>query len=115
NVLLTPAMKPVILDFGVAISLREADEQPRQFAGTPLYASPEQVKGEPLTPASDIFSFGSLMFKVLTGRTPFEGESIAEVFRAIKEATPPFLRDVAVGVPPDLQAICLACLAAKSD
>jgi serine/threonine protein kinase len=115
NVLLTPAMKPIILDFGLAVSLHEADDLPRHFEGTPLYASPEQVKGEPLSAASDVFSFGSLMFKVLTGRTPFEGADIAEVFRAIYAAQPPFLRDVAVGVPSDLQAICLACLAAKPE
>jgi serine/threonine-protein kinase len=113
NVLVTPGMKPVILDFGLAISIGEGGEMPRHFEGTPLYASPEQVKGEPLTAASDVFSFGTLMFKVMSGRTPFRGANLAEVFRAITEATPPFLRDVAVGIPSDLQAICLACLAAK--
>jgi len=112
NVILTPGLKPVILDFGLAISLGEAGALTSHFAGTPLYASPEQVKGEPLTPASDVFSFGSVMFKVLTGRTPFEGTSVEELFCSIREATPPFLREVAAGIPPDLQAICLACLAA---
>src|ERR1051325_1969367 len=111
NVLLTPAMKPVILDFGLAVSLHQSGELSPHFEGTPLYASPEQVSGGTLSAASDIFSFGSVMFKVLTGKTPFEGESIAEVFRNIQQATPPFLRDVAVGIPSDLQAICLACLA----
>jgi serine/threonine protein kinase len=115
NVLLTPAMKPIILDFGLAVSFREAGNLPRHFEGSPLYASPEQVKGEPLSAASDVFSFGSLMFKFLTGRAPFEGADVAEVFRAIKEAAPPFLRDVAVEIPADLQAICLACFAAKPE
>jgi serine/threonine protein kinase len=113
NVLVTPGMKPVILDFGLAIAIGEGGEISRHFEGTPLYASPEQVKGEPLTAASDVFSFGTLMYKVLSGRTPFQGTNLSEVFRAITEATPPFLRDVAVGIPSDLQAICLACLAAK--
>src|SRR5688572_7397716 len=89
NVLLTPAMKPIILDFGLAVSFCEASNLPRHFEGSPLYASPEQVKGEPITSASDVFSFGSLMFKFLTGRAPFEGADLAEVFRAIKEAAPP--------------------------
>ena len=108
-------MKPVILDFGLAMAIGEGGEMPRHFEGTPLYASPEQVKSEPLTAASDVFSFGTLMFKVLSGRNPFQGADLAEVFRAITEATPPFLRDVAVGIPSDLQAICLACLAAKPE
>lgn len=112
NVLVTPAMKPVILDFGLAVSLREASHSRSRFEGTPLYASPEQADGRPLTAASDLFSFGSLMFKVLTGTTPFNGGSVTEVLDSIREAAPPFLRDVAMGVPADLQAICLACLAA---
>jgi serine/threonine protein kinase len=111
NVIVGPDMRPRILDFGLALSLEEANRQGRGFEGTPLYASPEQAKGESLNPASDVFSFGSLMFKVLTGKAPFAGESVSQVLEAIVSTAPPFLREVAVGVPEDLQAICLACLA----
>ncbi|MBU6402424.1 MAG: serine/threonine protein kinase, partial [Verrucomicrobia bacterium] len=111
NVIVGPELRPRILDFGLAISLDEAARAGGGFAGTPLYASPEQVRGRPLTPASDVFSFGSLMFKVLTGRPPFAGENAGQVLEAIATTAPPFLREVAVGVPEDLQAICLACLA----
>ncbi len=111
NVMVGPDMRPRILDFGLAVSLEEASALAGGFEGTPLYASPEQVRGKPLAATSDIFSFGSLMFKVLTGRTPFDGEDIPEVLTAIATTSPPFLREVAVGVPEDLQAICLACLA----
>ena len=114
NILLTPAMRPVVLDFGLAISTEEVGELTTRFVGTPLYASPEQVTGTALTEASDLFSFGSVMFKLLTGRAPFEGETSDEVFRSIQQATPPFLRDVAADIPADLQAICLACLAAEA-
>lgn len=111
NVIVGPDMRPRILDFGLALSLEEASRQGRGFEGTPLYASPEQAKGDALSPASDVFSFGSLMFKVLTGKAPFAGDSISQVLEAIVSTAPPFLREVAVGVPEDLQAICLACLA----
>jgi serine/threonine protein kinase len=111
NVIVGPDMRPRILDFGLALSLDEAGALAGGFEGTPLYASPEQVQGKPLTPASDIFSLGSMMFKVLTGRVPFAGETVPEVLTAIATTAPPFLRDVAMGVPEDLQAICLACLA----
>ena len=111
NIIVGPDMRPRILDFGLALSLEEASRQGAGFEGTPLYASPEQVRGQPLTPASDVFSFGSLMFKVLTGRPPFTGDSAGETLEAIATTAPPFLREVAVGVPEDLQAICLACLA----
>jgi serine/threonine-protein kinase len=111
NVIVGPDMRPCILDFGLALSLDEASRQGGGFEGTPLYASPEQVRGQSLTAASDVFSFGSLMFKVLTGRPPFAGETAYQVLEAIATTAPPFLREVAVGVPEDLQAVCLACLA----
>ena len=111
NIIVGPDMRPRILDFGLALSLEEASRQGAGFEGTPLYASPEQVRGQPLTTASDVFSFGSSMFKVLTGRPPFAGETAGQTLEAIATTTPPFLREVAVGVPEDLQAICLACLA----
>lgn len=115
NVLVTPDMKPKILDFGLAVSLEEGRHRKRFFEGSPYYASPEQVGGRPITPASDVFSFGSLMFKVLTGKPPFPGSRIREVLDAIATTNPPFLRDVAVGVPEELQAICLACLTWKPE
>ncbi len=111
NIIVGPDLRPRILDFGLALSLEEAGRQGRGFEGTPLYASPEQVRGQPLTAATDVFSLGSLMFKVLTERPPFAGETAAEVLEAIATTAPPFLREVAVGVPEDLQAVCLACLA----
>jgi hypothetical protein len=111
NVIVGPDLRPRILDFGLALSLEEAGRQGGGFEGTPLYASPEQVRGQPLTAASDVFSFGSLMFKVLTGRPPFAGDTTGQVLEAIATTAPPFLREVAVGVPEDLQAVCLACLA----
>ncbi|MCC7373682.1 MAG: serine/threonine protein kinase [Verrucomicrobiales bacterium] len=115
NVLVGPEMRPRILDFGMALTVEEARRLGGGFEGTPLYASPEQARGEALSPASDIFSFGSLMFKVLTGRPPFRGETVREVLEAIASTPPPFLRDVAVGVPEDLQAIVLACLAVRAE
>jgi serine/threonine protein kinase len=111
NILVGPDLRPRILDFGLALSLAEGERQGPGFEGTPLYASPEQVQGKPVASSSDVFSFGSLMFKVLTGRPPFTGETVGEVLEAIARTSPPFLRDVALGVPEDLQAICLACLA----
>ncbi|HUC85373.1 MAG TPA: serine/threonine-protein kinase [Candidatus Acidoferrales bacterium] len=114
NVIVGPDMRPRILDFGLALSLEEAGRQGFGFEGTPLYASPEQVQGHSLTPASDVFSLGSLMFKVLTGRPPFLGQTTSQTLEAIATTAPPFLRAVAVGVPEDLQAVCLACLAWKA-
>jgi serine/threonine protein kinase len=111
NIIVGPDMRPRILDFGLALSLEEASRLEGGFAGTPLYASPEQVRGHPLAAASDVFSLGAVMFKVLTGRAAFAGDTASGVLESIVTTAPPFLREVAVGVPEDLQAICLACLA----
>ena len=98
-------MRPRILDFGLALPLAEAGREKGGFEGTPLYASPEQAQGKSLSTASDVFSFGSLMFKVLTGRPAFAGETALQVLEAIASTSPPFLREVALGVPEDLQAV----------
>lgn len=110
NVLVTPDLRPKILDFGLAVGAGLEPRSCGDFEGSPLYASPEQAAGLPVGPASDVFSFGSLMFRVLTGRPPFSGNTTREVLESVCCTTPPFPRDIVTQVPQDLQAICLACL-----
>lgn len=72
------ATRAVVTDFGLATEVLRADAngvQSRSGAGTPDYMSPEQVKGEPVGPACDIYAFGVVVYQMLTGRLPFEGES----------------------------------------
>lgn len=110
NILLTPSLEPKILDFGLAAKM-EVESGPRNpFQGTPLYCSPEQAACEQATPASDVFSLGAVLFKVLTGRPPFSGESVPEVLHQMQAGSPPFPRQLVSGIPEELQAICLACL-----
>jgi serine/threonine protein kinase len=109
NIIVGPDMRPRILDFGLAVLPGEMKPPPDGFAGTPLYASPEQLACGTVTSASDVYSFGATMFKVLTGRPPFNGARGLE--KDAPTPAPPFLRDVALDVPEDLQAICLACMA----
>ncbi|MBI4585726.1 MAG: serine/threonine protein kinase [Planctomycetes bacterium] len=111
NILLTPQLQPKILDFGLAISPAAGEENKKFFEGTPNYASPEQVRSEKLTTASDLFSFGSVMFTLLAGRPPFQSGNLNELLNRILTSDPPFPRSVDSGIPEDLQAICLACLA----
>jgi serine/threonine protein kinase len=69
-----------LLDFGLAKLIDEADAtQTMGIAGTPLYMSPEQVEGRPLDIRSDVFSFGVVLYELLTGRRPFD--SLASVLR----------------------------------
>jgi len=78
--------------------------------GTPPYMSPEQVQGGTIDARSDIFSFGVLLYEMLTGARPFKGESTFEVLYAIMNVAPLPLRR-ADGVPDGLRAVVERCLA----
>jgi Protein kinase domain len=105
NVLLAPD-GPVVIDFGIARAFETGSAPLTSVIGTPSYMSPEQVKGEPLTPASDVFSLGSTLVYALIGRGPFNtGAPEGIIFRVVSE--PPDLS----GVPDDLSGLIAGCLA----
>jgi len=107
NILVGPDMRPRILDFGLALL-------PGETAGSRLFRrhAPLRFAGTGLLPAAGLVVRCLLVWfpdvQVLTGRPPFSGQNVDEVMKAVATAAPPFLRDVALGVPEDLQAICLA-------
>jgi len=82
-----------ILDFGVAKDLSRSTEVTRAGAviGTPHYMSPEQCRGEPVDARSDVYSLGCIAFQMLSGRPPFEGDSLMTVLYAHVNSPPPFL------------------------
>jgi serine/threonine-protein kinase len=80
------------------------------FVGTPQYMAPEQVQGKPADARSDIFSFGSVLYEMLTGKPAFSGSCIAVVFAAILHESPPRASNSRQGVPGDLDRIVTKCL-----
>ena len=78
--------------------------------GTVGYMSPEQVRGEPIDPRSDIFSFGAVLYEMLTGKRAFKRETSAETMTAILREEPPALSDTGWQGPLELQRILARCL-----
>jgi len=111
-----------VLDFGLAKSKKGtgAAAGPQltkagTFLGSPRYVAPEQIEGRAVDGRADIYSFGCVMYRMLTGRVPFDGQQAVEVMlKHLNEPVPPMNRDGLV-VPDILEKLVLRCLAKKAD
>jgi hypothetical protein len=116
NILLESAIVPKvkITDFGLARAADDASlSQSGVIAGTPLYMAPEQANGEPLDHRADLFSLGSVLYTIASGRPPFRAGTTTAVLRRVAEDTPRPIRQIIPEVP---QWLCdvIARLHAKS-
>ena len=80
------------------------------IAGTAGYMSPEQAEGKPVDARSDIFTFGAVLYEMLTGRRAFQGETKASILAAILRDDPKPASEVVRGLPPELDRILKRCL-----
>jgi WD40 repeat protein len=113
NVLLTADGAPKVADFGLAKRLdAEGPTVTGDILGTPSYMPPEQAAGRTreIGPAADVYSLGAILYELLTGRPPFDGETPWETVNRItsEEAVTP--RRLQPRIPRDLETICLKCL-----
>ncbi|MBI5516939.1 MAG: protein kinase [Deltaproteobacteria bacterium] len=100
-----------VLDFGIAYAVESGTRKVTQegmLVGSPLYMSPEQIHGEDVSAKTDLWATGVVLFEVLTGRVPFDGESIVQIFHRVVHEAPPRLD---VPVPRELERALLRALA----
>jgi serine/threonine protein kinase len=125
NIKITRAGSVKLLDFGLAKGLQdhEAGEpsgagnsplttsSPGALLGTAAYMSPEQATGQVVDSRSDLFSFGAVLYEMLTGHPAFTGETLPEVITAILTRQPPPARTVNRAIPPPLERLVMRLLA----
>ncbi len=111
NIMIDKAGNAKIMDFGIARSVKaKGITDAGVMIGTPEYMSPEQVDGLPADARADIYALGIILFELLTGRVPFEGDTPFSVAYKQKNEKPPEARMVNPQVPQDLDRLILKCL-----
>src|SRR5689334_15846966 len=114
NIMITGNGTVKIMDFGIAKSGGQVTNT-GQVLGTPNYMAPEQVRGKPLDGRSDLFSFGVMLYEMLTGEKPFVGQNVTTIIYKIVNENPIAPRDLDVTVHPGLSAIVTKALAKSPD
>jgi eukaryotic-like serine/threonine-protein kinase len=115
NVLVTHDGSVKVADFGIARAISDHSDQnltkTGSVMGTATYFSPEQARGAPVDPRSDLYSLGCVLYEMTTGQAPFSGESaVAIAYKHVQEnPVPP--RQIDPALPETLEAITLKCLA----
>jgi serine/threonine-protein kinase len=104
-----------VMDFGIARAGVSQMTETGSIIGTAQYLSPEQARGAPVTPASDIYSVGIVLYEMLTGSVPFTGDTPLEIAMKHLSATPEPPSELRPEVPHELDSIVLRALAKNPD
>jgi tetratricopeptide (TPR) repeat protein len=114
NILVTRAGEPKVADFGLAHLAGAEVVLTKQGAalGTPLYMAPEQIRGDvgAITPRTDVYALGVILYEMLTGATPHRGQTAAEVYASVLADEPRRPRAINASLAPDVEAVCLKAL-----
>jgi serine/threonine protein kinase/Flp pilus assembly protein TadD len=116
NIKITPEGKVKVLDFGLAKALGDETTEkqstitePGRIIGTPAYMSPEQARGQATDKRCDIWSFGCVLYEMLTGKVPFEGETISDILTGILDCEPDW-HALPQTTPANIQVLLRRCL-----
>ena len=119
NIIIELSGNVKLMDFGIARSLRdykrERDSEKGIFVGTPRYASPEQMMGHELSPASDIYACGVVLTELFTGTIPIEGESFTQISESHVFSPPIPPKELWPGIPDKLDHILMHCLSKRPE
>jgi eukaryotic-like serine/threonine-protein kinase len=114
NILIDAFDQPRVADFGLARSQHEVLDLTvsGETLGSPAFMAPELASGRKnqSSPSSDLYALGGVLYQALTGRPPFQGESIVQILEQAKNAAPISPRQLVPGIPVDLETVCLKCL-----
>jgi serine/threonine protein kinase len=110
NIMLTLDNDVRIIDFGIALVKDSDVSRIEGIAGSPSYMSPEQVQSAEITPKSDIYSLGAVMYELLTGFRPFRANNLSKLLHQIVYATPPPIHTLRGDISEDLEEIVARAL-----
>ena len=110
NIMLTLDNDVRVIDFGIAL-IKDSDvSRIEGIAGSPSYMSPEQVQSADITPRSDIYSLGAVMYELLTGYRPFRANSLSKLLHQIVYASPAPIHTLREGIPEELEEVVMTAL-----
>ncbi len=114
NIMITDDGIVKLTDLGLAMNQSEWSED-MEISGSPSYMSPEQFRGEKLDPRSDVYSLGVTLFQIISGRLPFESDSVKKLAQMHLEKEPPSLRHLVPGVPMAVDALVKKMMAKRPE
>jgi eukaryotic-like serine/threonine-protein kinase len=116
NLMILPDQTVKVADFGIArLSSATSTMTGDMMVGTPHYMSPEQVRGGKIDGRSDLFSLAVVLYEALTGRKPFQAETLAAVLNSIMNSIPPPVHEIDAAIPPQLSSIVSKAMARNAE